>query len=313
MADLQANAELKEIPVESIRENPNAVRQVNKQDPKYPGLVDSVKQYGVVNPIVVRRLPSDNGEELYGLVDGLHRYSATLDSGRKTISAKVMNMSDALAMHVQLIGNIQKIETKPVEYSKQLYRILTLDPTLTLLGLAGQLNTSQQWVQDRLGLLKIIPALQTLVDEGKINLTNAYFLAKLPEEEQKNFADRAQTMSPAEFMPTVLARKREIDKANRQGRAAMPDVFTPMPHLQKLGELTAELNTPTLAGSLCNVAKAKTPEQGFAAAIAWVLHMDPTSIQIATEKDRVRRKADDDKKAAAKTERLKRQLAEATA
>lgn len=306
-----ADKELKRIPLKFIRENPSALRQVNRQDPDYIQLVDSIRARGVINPIVVRELPSKDGSELYGLVDGLHRYTGSLDAGLDSIPAQVINMDDGDAMECQLIANAHKVETKPAEYSKQLQKILACNPTLTMAQLADRLNMTFSWLSERLSLLKLKEDIAGLVDEGKINLSNAYSLAKLPEEEQANFLDRAMTMSPQEFGGTVLARKKEIDQAKRQGKAPTPAEFVPVAHLQKMSDLKEELGTPKIGPILCREAGLKTPEEGFLMGLKWALHLDQRSIEAAKELDKQRKAALEAKKAQAAKERADKRAAEA--
>lgn len=299
---------LMRIAVGKIRENPAALRAVNRQSEEYLGLVDSVKSRGVMNPIVVREIKDEKtGDVLYGLVDGLHRYSAAMDAGLAEINAVVINMSDGEVEEAQIIANIHKIETKPHQYSEALQRILSGNPTLTLTSLASKLSRSTTWLTERLGLLKLDKRIATLVDEGKITLTNAYALAKLPVEEQPNFVDRAMTLTPTEFHGTVHARKKELDVAKRQGRNAAPAEFVAVPHLQKLSELKTELETKKIA-TYYQQKLAKTPEfsEGFLMGLNWALHLDPESVEVARQKDAEHKAAEKAKKEKAAEERKRR-------
>lgn len=302
---------LKRINLSSIRENPVALRGVNRQHEGYAGLVDSIKEKGVLNPILVRELKGEGGEVMYGLVDGLHRYTASLDAGKKDIPAQVMNMDDAQTMEAQLIGNVHKIETLPAQYTKQLQKILASNPLLTATQLANKLNKSVTWLNDRLSLTKLLEGIQRLVDEGKINLSNAYLLAKLPEEEQGNFVDRAVSMSPQEFTPTVLQRKNEIDKARRQGRDPKAAEFVPAPTLQRLATIKEQCDDPKVVNAIIKKVGCKTPEEGAAVALKWVLHLDPDSVAAAKEKYDVSKKAQEDQRVKAAAERAKRKAEEA--
>jgi ParB/RepB/Spo0J family partition protein len=306
-----SDRKLLRIPLSAIRENPVALRSVNRQTAEYKEFADSIRINGVLNPIVVREIESPDGTQLYGIIEGLHRYTGSLDAGHTDIPAQVINMADAQVLEAQVIGNIHKIETKPVEYSKQLQRMLASNPLLTMSQLAGKLNKSDAWLSERLGILKLTKDIAALVDEGKINLSNAYALAKLPEDEQQAFVDRAMSMSPAEFTPTVLARKRELDQAKRQGRDAGAGEFTPVAHLQKLSDLKAEMTNQSVGPALCKLVGATTPEDGFAIAVKWVLHLDPNSVAVAKEKDDVRKRELEAQRAKAAAERAKKRATEA--
>lgn len=308
----ELKTKLLHIPVAQIRENPVALRAVNRQSADYQSLANSIAKDGILNPILVREISSgDDGVQLYGIIDGLHRYTGALDAGLKSVPAQVVNMEDADVMEKQLIGNAQRVETKPVEYSRHLQRILAANATLTMNELAGRLNKSGTWLSERLGILKLSPKIAGLVDDGKINLSNAYVLAKLPEEEQEAFVDRAQTMSPTQFTPTVLARKKEIETAKRQGRDTKPAEFTPVPHIQKLVALKSEMDNPVIGPILVRENKLTTPEEGFAMGVRWALNMDPRSIEAEREKDAARKKSLEEKKTKAAAERAQKKAAEA--
>jgi ParB/RepB/Spo0J family partition protein len=280
---------LKTIPLKDIRENPDALRDVNKTTEEYLGLVDSVKTRGVMIPILVRELKGENGQVVYGLIDGLQRYSAAMDAGHTEIHAHVQDMENAEVLEAQLIANVHKIETKAVEYSKQLVKILSANPVMRMADLAAKLNKSGTWLSERLGLLKLTPEIQALVNDQKINLSNAFALAKLPPEEQVNFLDRAQTQSPQEFVPTATQRVKEIKEAKRQGKAAAPAEFVPVPHARRMSELKDELTNPTVGPALCTKQGVKDAKSGFALGVAWALHMDNDSIAMAKEKDTARK------------------------
>jgi ParB/RepB/Spo0J family partition protein len=297
---------LQEIPLSQIRENPVALRQVNRQTEQYLELVESVKENGILNPIVVRPLQDpETGESFFGLIDGLHRFTASQDAGCETIPAHIKSMEDAAVLEAQVIGNIHKIETRPVEYSKQLQKILAQDPLLTASQLAKKLGKSPTWIADRLGLLKVDDKITALIDDGSINLSNAFSLAKLPPEEQLAFADRAQTMTPAEFTATVTERKKQLDKARREGRKADSGEFVAPTHMRKLKEVKTEFESAKIGPTLCKENKTPTPEAGFALGVAWILHQDPTSVAIAKQQDEERRQELKEKREKAKAARTK--------
>lgn len=306
-----AETQLKHIKLSEIRENPNALRQVNRQHEDYQGLVDSIKRNGVYNAIVVREcIDPETKLPYYCLVDGLHRFTASKDAGLESIPCQIKSMEDAAALEAQIVTNIQKIDTKPVQYSKGLVRLLSMNPLLTLTELAERLSKTPQWLNERLGLVKINKDLQALVDEGKIILTNAYALAKLPENDQVDFLDRAMTMQPAEFLPTVNNRIKEVKEAERQGRAPSSG-FQPVQVLRKVGEVKDELNSNHVGQELLAKLEIKTPMEAWQLAVKWMLNIDPVSIEIQIQRDQQRKKELEEAKEKRKKERLEKAAAEA--
>lgn len=308
-------SKLMAVPISEIRENPVALRAVNRESEEYLGLVDSIKAKGVLNAITVReRDDKESGKKYYELIDGLHRFSASKDAGLKEINATVLTMSDDEVLEAQVMANIHKIETKPADYSKQLIRILSRNPLMTEAELATKLGKSASWIGDRLSLNKISnPVIRQLVNDGKIKLANAYALAKLPPEEMADFVDRAQTLGPDEFVPQVQTRVKEIRDAKRAGKDASPQEFQPVAYLQKIGDIKTENDSGAVGKTLVKTTGAKTAEQGFALGIQWALHLDIKSIEVQKAKDEERRKERDDvkkKKAAEKADKAAKDAAE---
>jgi len=269
------------IPIEQIKENPVALRGVNRQSETFIGLVDSIKLRGVLNPITVRAKDDGSGVITYELIDGLQRFSASCEAGIKSIPAQVMAMKDAEVLEAQLMANVHKIETRPVEYTKQLQRILASNPTMTINDLAMKLAKNPSWISQRLGLLKLDERIAVLVDDEKVNLSNAYALAKLPPDEQINFLDRAQTDSPEIFVPATLARVKEIREARRQGKEAKPEDFIPTAHLQRPKDIKSELENPNIIPALVKEAGVKDITGVVRTTLSWVLNLDSHSVENA--------------------------------
>jgi len=286
-------AEVKVVSLLSIRENPVALRGVNTESEEYVGLRDSIARLGVLSPLSVRRRTenvSGSEVEYYELVDGLHRYTAANDAGLQEVPVNIVSLDKAEVLEAQIMANIHKIETKAVEYTKQLQRIFALNPTMTISDMATRVAKSPSWVQQRLNLLKLEKSIQELVDADKITVANAVALSKLPPEEQLLYVDQAMTMNTDEFAPTIQTRAKELKDAAREGRASKPVEFVPVPKVRKTSELKDELNAGSIGPELCRQVGVKTPEEGFALAIAFVLSLDPISVtqQIAANEEKKR-------------------------
>lgn len=267
-------SKLLNLKMSEITESPVALRTVDTETEAFLELVDSIRAKGVLNAISVRPL-TEGG---YCLVDGLHRFTGAKAAGLTEIPCQVLEISEVEALEAQLVANICKVETKPVEYAKHLKRILATNPLMTLSELAQKVCKSAQWISDRFGLLKLGEEIQKMVDEGEVGLSNAYALSRLPNPEQANFLDRAMTLPPAEFVPLIETRLKEIRDAKRKGEDAGAEEFAALPHLRKLGELKAEYETAPNAGAVLADAGAKTAEDGYRAALAWALQMDKATI-----------------------------------
>ncbi len=310
-----SSPDLRVIAVSEIRENPVALRAVNRDSEEYLGLRDSIRDIGIMNPINVRERTEDvDGKKVtyFELIDGLHRYTAATDVGLPELPVLVVSLSEARILEAQIMANVHRIETRPVEYMRQLQRIFAANPTLTLAQMATKISKSPGWISQRLGLLKLETTLQKAVDEGKITVSNACQLAKLPVEEQVNYVDQATTMDATEFVPLVQQRVKELRDAARQGRKAADDVFVALPRLQKMSALKAEFENPTIGPGLCKNSGTKTGPAGFALGIAWALNVDPTSVEVRKAEDVAKKEALEEAKKKRKAERTAQKAEEAT-
>ena len=305
-------SDLKHINLSEIREPDEALRKVDRTTEEYQGLVQSIRDKGVMNPITVRELiDPETNVQFYGLVDGLQRFTGSKDAGKETIPCHIISVEDGELIEAQIIANVHKIETKPVEYSKALLKVLQNNPLLTRTELANRLAKTTAWISERLGLLKLSDDVGKLVDENKIGLSNAYALAKLPQEEQTDFVDRAMTMPPQQFTPTVNARVKEIRDAKRKGKDAGPAEFQPIPLFRSRAELVAEMEKPTVGPGLIKENKLDTAQEGFAMGIKWALNLDPVSVEIQKAKDEERRAERDRAREKASIERKRKRAKEA--
>ncbi len=292
-----------------IKENPVALRAVDRENEQYLYLVQDVKRRGVLSPITVRER-TEGDESYYEICDGLHRYSAAIDAGLTEIDVTVKDYDDAEVEETQIVANLVRVDTKPVDYTKQLLRMMSRNSLMTVPELAARISQSEAFINQRLSLLKLDASIQKLVNEGEIKLNNAYALSKLPPEEQHVFTDMAMTQKPAEFVPAVQARAKELRDAKRAGKEAGDVVWEPTAHLRKMGELKAEFLNEEVGPALCALVNAETAAEGFAAAIAWVISLDSASIEAQKSKNdsrlaereaaKIRRTAEREAKAAVK-------------
>ncbi len=274
---------MRAIQITSIRENPVALRAVDRESESYIGLRDSIAIQGILNPINVReRSEVVDGKSIkfYELVDGLHRYTAAVDVDLTELNVQILTLDDAAVLEAQIMANVHKIDMKPVQYTQQMNRIFAGNPTMTISDMSVRLAKSPSWVGQRLGLLKLEKSIAELVDAGKITISNAVVMAKLPHEEQVNFVDSAMQLGSEEFAPQVQARAKELRDAARQGRTPGEVTFEPTARFQKMADLKSELQAPTIGPAICAQNKAKTADQGFVLGVSWAVSMDPASVEV---------------------------------
>ncbi len=281
-----------------IRENTTALRGVDRTNPEYIELLESVKVNGVIETITVRdKVDPVTKAKYYELINGLQRFNAAKDAGFDNIDVKVVDANDFEVLMMQIILNAKRVETTPGQYSEQLKRMLTARPSMTLKEMSECLSASEGFIYDRLSLLKLNNEIAKLVDTGDIILTNAYAIAKLPPDEQLAFKDRAVSMEPKEFVPETTKRVKELNAAKKKGQDAPKEEWAPQPRQRKLEELKQEFHNPTVGKELIIKENITDLEAAFQLGIRWALHMDVVSIAQSKAKAEARVKEAEEAKA----------------
>lgn len=283
---------MENIPTALIKESDIQLRGAKKEDEEYQELLADITANGIQNAISVRNLGTED-EPDYRVVDGLQRYSCAVDAGMETVPAIILDMDENKVLLRQMALNMHRIETKPVEYTKALLRVIATQPDMKKDELCLLLNKSEGWLNDRLSLVKLPTDIQKEVNDGNIPLSNAYALAKLPDEEEMYaYADKAANEAPADFIPQAAARVKELRKIKRGEPKPEP---APSPRMRKKGEVLDEYRRT----------QGEEPtgdfDKGFRSAIEWVVRMDPA----AKEQFYAELKAKEVEREAKKAERAK--------
>ena len=185
-----------ELDLTLISANPNQPRTEFEQE-AMDSLRDSVKQYGVLQPVLVRKTMKG-----YELIAGERRLRAAQLAGLRTIPAMVREYNDAQMTEVALIENIQRENLNPVEEARA-YQHLLSDYGLTQEMLSGKVGRSRSHIANFLRLLRLSEKVQGMLAEGSISMGQAKPLLSL---EDASLQDKA-----AEFIIAneLSARKAE--------------------------------------------------------------------------------------------------------
>lgn len=177
-----------------------------RDDSDMQQLMESIKEYGVIVPILVRPNPIE-GEAKYEIVSGHRRFEACKRLGIEDIPAIVRNLDDDEAILAMVDSNLHREQLLPSEKAfayKMKFDALKrqgarsdltseqVAPKLSTEIIAEQENTSKDTIKRYIRLTKLIKPLLDLVDEGKIALTPAEKLSYLKEKEQRALAELIQ-------------------------------------------------------------------------------------------------------------------------
>lgn len=175
-------AELRSIPVADIHPNPRQPREVFDED-DMDELVASIKEVGVLQPIVVR--PVD-GPGPYELVMGERRWRASQRAGMQSIPAIVRHTADTALLRDALLENLHRSQLNPLEEAAA-YEQLLDDFDCTQDELSGRIGRSRPQISNTLRLLKLPPLVQRRVASGVLSAGHARALLGLvdPGEMEK--------------------------------------------------------------------------------------------------------------------------------
>lgn len=276
------------VPIADIRPNPNALRDVDPESEDFIGIKNSIQQRGFVGTIAGRPATDPvTKEHVVEIIDGLQRFTACKLLGLATVPINVKEMSDDDVLVSQILMNVHRVETRPIEYTRQIIRILEKNPHLTRAQLATNLGKSPQWLDQRLSLVNIKDeTVQKLIDESKITLANAFLLAKLAAvapNELSDYVDRAMTLPNEEFLPLVSGRIQQIKTALKQGQKPTRHVFTPVPVLRSMKEINTEIES-NLANTKQLLAMVKDTAAAFRLGLQWAVQLDPKTLEVKKAK-----------------------------
>ena len=212
------------IPVNQIHEFKNHPFKV-LDDEDMRKTVDSIREYGVLVPVIIR--PDGNGE--YEMISGHRRRYASIMAGKKEVPAIIREMDDDTATILMVDSNLQREHILPSERAKA-YKMKMealkhqgkrTDLTSCQVGtrlradeeLAKQTGESARTVQRFVRLNNLIPELLDLVDEKKIAFNPAVEISYMKPEEQKEFYEAmeiAQTTSS-------LSQAQRLKKSSQEG------------------------------------------------------------------------------------------------
>lgn len=268
-----------DIPIDQITEPRTMLRLVDRDSVEYLEMRDSIAADGFWNSISVRPA-KDEGK--YEIIDGLYRYTCARELSLRSIPCIIKhNVSDDAVLAAQIQANAIRPETKPVEFARQMKRMLTRRPEMTFDELAHLIHKSPSWVRKTLGLLRLVRESRKMVDRGEIAVQSAYMLAKIPHHLQADYLNQARTLPSREFRALAASVVKQYTEAVKQGRmeAFWCGEFRPQAHLRSLRDIQSEVQQQQVGALLVTVEQCKTPVEGFYAGLRWAMHLDRQSVE----------------------------------
>jgi ParB family chromosome partitioning protein len=181
--DLQPvpGAEFAEVPLDAIRPNPRQPRTVFDED-ELAELVHSIREIGVLQPVVLRRVPDHDGTDpvRYELIMGERRWRASRAAGRETVPAIVKETEEDDLLRDALLENLHRTQLNPLEEAAA-YQQLLDDFGCTQEELARRIGRSRPQISNTLRLLKLPPLVARRVAAGVLSAGHARAILALPD------------------------------------------------------------------------------------------------------------------------------------
>jgi ParB family transcriptional regulator, chromosome partitioning protein len=169
-------ASLAELPVDAIEPNPQQPRDVF-DDAELDGLATSIRDLGLLQPIVVR----PTGEDTYELIAGERRLRASKRAGLERIPAVIRHTEDSALLKEALVENIHRVQLNPLEEAAA-YQQLLEDFDFTQEELATSLGKSRPSISNTLRLLQLPSGVQRRVAAGVLSAGHAKALLALSDD-----------------------------------------------------------------------------------------------------------------------------------
>ena len=175
------------LPIYRIKPNPNQPRRYF--DPKaLQELSQSIKQQGVLQPLIVRKHPMLEG--YFELVAGERRWRALQLAGETQAPSIITKLSDTEALEVALLENIQREDLTPIEEGQCYYELMQLHG-LTQEELAKKLGKDRSTIANMVRLLALPKAIQQDLEMGRLSAGHARAVLSLSDpKEQLNLRER---------------------------------------------------------------------------------------------------------------------------
>ena len=211
--------EIKNIPLELIRPNTYQPRKYFNQE-SLEELTNSIKTYGVLQPITVRQ----NGSTYYELVAGERRLRASELAGLKEIPAIVIDVTDSDSAVLALIENLQREDLSYIEEAEG-YQNLIKDHNYTQEQLAAIIGKKQSTIANKLRILKLSDNVKSKLREYELTERHARALLKIPDEETQlkiveKVKEKGYTVKKTEEIINAELLKMEVAAAeeNKKGQ-----------------------------------------------------------------------------------------------
>jgi ParB family chromosome partitioning protein len=210
------------LPIEQVVRNPRNPRRDFPPD-ELAELAASLKQHGMVQPIVVR--PAAAGGERYEIIAGERRWRAAQLAGLHDVPVNVLDVTDREALELAIVENVQRSDLNPIEEARG-YQALIEEFGHSQAALGDTIGKSRVHVTNTLRLLKLPPAVLAHLERGRLSAGHGRALLSSPDPERHAEAILAKGLSvrEAERLAQAEAAKPRAARPRRGGAEKSADI-----------------------------------------------------------------------------------------
>ena len=227
--DSPPSDQLSQLPVDLIKRGAYQPRMEIDAD-ALQDLANSIRNQGVVQPIVVR--PTASGK--FEIIAGERRWRAAQMAGLHEVPALVRDVTDQTAMCMALIENIQREDLNPLEEARALSRLLK-EFEMTHDQVAESVGRSRSTVTNILRLLELHPDVQKMLESGTMEMGHARAILSLATEQQPEIARKVAEQGLSVRATEQLVRGLQTRRARTRSSTNQPD-----PNIRRLEDELSE-------------------------------------------------------------------------
>jgi ParB family transcriptional regulator, chromosome partitioning protein len=223
------------IPLSQIKRNPYQPRHTASRE-GLDDLVESIRQYGILQPVLVRQI----GPEQYELIAGERRCSAALKLGLETVPAILLEINSQEQAEVALIENLQREDLSPVDMALA-FRTLINDFGLSQQDIARKVGKSRTSIAHLLRLLQLPNAMLDSLSRREIQEAHALLLLQIEDEDARNHLFQqvlAEKLSVRETRQRIRAEAGETTDPKEDAESEQPQIRRM--HLAQMTEVAIE-------------------------------------------------------------------------
>jgi ParB family chromosome partitioning protein len=202
------------VPIEFLRANPRNPRK-SFADDDLADLTASIREKGIVQPILVRRVP--DAIDAYEIIAGERRWRSAQRAGLHEVPVLIHDVSDKEALELAIVENVQRTDLNPLEEARG-YQQLVAEFGYSQVALADVIGKSRPHVANTLRLLKLPQSVLDLIRDGRLSAGHARALVNAddPESAARRVVDEGMTVRDTEALATKPERRRHaVGKASK--------------------------------------------------------------------------------------------------